>query len=183
MPALKRPEFQEGDKCTVNIVPCRIHHDGPTRVTKRYWNPVYDQKESTRTSQFRGRKLRGRLLRVPEGYEGVVVKSTDETLHTQPQLPSRGPTYTAIDDDLEIADHEEEDDDEPQEPVKLLKEMATFDDVVVWGHDHVPSGDDPFVKGLSEWIAFAENIHGVGKTVDTGKSEKSNEGHEIQSKS
>lgn len=32
-------DVQSADTCTVNILPCRIHHDGPTKVTKRYWSP------------------------------------------------------------------------------------------------------------------------------------------------
>ena len=27
---------------SMNILPCRIHHDGPVEVSKRYWNPVRD---------------------------------------------------------------------------------------------------------------------------------------------
>lgn len=27
---------------SMNILPCRIHHDGPVEVSKRYWNPVND---------------------------------------------------------------------------------------------------------------------------------------------
>src|ERR1700742_4530947 len=27
------------DSCTANVLPCRIHHDGRTKVTKRYWSP------------------------------------------------------------------------------------------------------------------------------------------------
>lgn len=31
---------------------------------------------------------------------------------------------------------------------------------MVWGHDALPAGDDPFVKGVEEWIAFAEMVSG-----------------------
>lgn len=30
------------DNCTPNIVPCKIHHDGPVEIPKRYWNPNKD---------------------------------------------------------------------------------------------------------------------------------------------
>lgn len=77
-----------------------------------------------------------------------------------------------MDDDLEIADEEEE----APEPVKLLEEMSTFEDVIVWGHDIVPTNEDPFVKGIEEWIHFAEAIHGApsdGSKVVDAEGEKS----------
>lgn len=52
--------------------------------------------------------------------------------------------------------------------MKVLDELSTFDEVVVWGHDQLPDQDDPFVRGVEEWIAFAEALH--GKTpVQEGK--------------
>ena len=67
------------------------------------------------------------------------------------------PKFTSVDEDIEI----EEEEEEPPEPVKTLEELATFDDVIVWGHDHIPNQDDTFVKGIEEWISFAEAIHGM----------------------
>lgn len=64
-----------------------------------------------------------------------------------------------MDEDIEIEDEEEE----APEPVKLLEEVSRFDDIVVWGHDRVPGSDDPFVKGIEEWISFSEAIHGSSK--------------------
>ena len=64
-----------------------------------------------------------------------------------------------MDEDIEI----EEEEEEPPEPVKVLEELSTFDEVIVWGHDQVPASEDPFVKGIEEWISFAEAIHGRPK--------------------
>jgi len=44
MLALRQPQTLP-DKCSVNVLPCRIHHDGPTKVTKRYWAPVVENGE------------------------------------------------------------------------------------------------------------------------------------------
>lgn len=30
-------------KIEVNILPCRIHRNGPSKVPKRYWSPVTEQ--------------------------------------------------------------------------------------------------------------------------------------------
>lgn len=57
-------------KCVPNILPCRIHHDGPVKASKRYWDPKVEN-DGTQTAYFRGRKLRGRGIVVSEGYRGA----------------------------------------------------------------------------------------------------------------
>jgi ribonuclease H2 subunit C len=42
--------------------------------------------------------------------------------------------------------------------VKLMETKTTFDEVVIWGHEIVPEDDDVYVKGVEEWIAFAEAV-------------------------
>lgn len=128
------------DKTSINILPCRINHNGPTKVTKRYWQPQTEA-DNIRTAHFRGRRLRGRVVRVPEKYLGLVLKATDKTI-----IESVLPT---------------EDDEEPElpEPVKVVEEVSTFDEIAIWGHDQVPASDDSLVKGIEEWTAFAEAIH------------------------
>lgn len=83
---------------TPNIIPCRVHHDGPVDSLDRYWMPVEDEKgtfdpklntlspwnseqsktkrtpqylDNTQTVHFRGRKLRGRRVALPDGYQGM----------------------------------------------------------------------------------------------------------------
>jgi ribonuclease H2 subunit C len=47
---------------------------------------------------------------------------------------------------------------EPEEPVKILEMNGTFEDLVVWGHEVLPAADDTFVKGVEEWLQFAEAV-------------------------
>lgn len=47
---------------------------------------------------------------------------------------------------------------EQEEPVKILEKQTTFDDFMVWGHEEVPAADDPFVKGVEEWLKMAEAV-------------------------
>lgn len=61
--------------------------------------------------------------------------------------------------DDSVSDHEDDDPDDTPEPVKILQSTATFDEITIWGHDMLPTADDPFVKGVEEWVAFAEAIH------------------------
>lgn len=49
-------------------------------------------------------------------------------------------------------------DEAAQDPVKILQTQATFDDIVVWGHENEPESDDLFVKAVDEWIKFAETV-------------------------
>ncbi|KAL4987626.1 ribonuclease H2 non-catalytic subunit-domain-containing protein [Aspergillus falconensis] len=150
-PQQKAPESKDtapSDNCTPNILPCRIHHDGPVESLSRYWTPTTDEKDF-QTAYFRGRRLRGRRVRIPEGYEGVVVTHTDREM----------PTGT----DHETVSEESERD----ESVKLLEKQATFGDYVVWGHEAIPAADDLFIKGVEEWVKFAEMMH-----IDKGGEKK-----------
>ena len=58
----------------------------------------------------------------------------------------------------------EDDDDEDvmdmgeQVEVRMLETTATFDELVIWGHEVVPGEDDEYVKGVEEWVAFAEVV-------------------------
>src|SRR5437763_1398465 len=89
MIALQRQQKEPLEKCSPNVLPCRIHYDGPSKVTKRFWSPSLETgkggrgtqsrfflhhadaaPDKTRTAYFRGRKLRGRPVNLPEGYEG-----------------------------------------------------------------------------------------------------------------
>lgn len=62
----------------------------------------------------------------------------------------------------EVVDSEDMDEEEVREAtteVSLLEEVAQFDEVVVWGHDALPNElEDPYARGLREWIAFARVV-------------------------
>ncbi|RMD45029.1 hypothetical protein DV735_g208, partial [Chaetothyriales sp. CBS 134920] len=89
-------------------------------------------------------------------------------------------TTTAADRELSrqaqsgVEEHDDSDVDEEREaePVKPLERVAGFQGITVWRHDHPPPSDDPFVKGLDEWIAFSHSIHGAKVSQD--KTEKAN---------
>lgn len=121
----------------------------------------------SQTAYFRGRKLKGKAVKIPSGYEGqsrftlssernsaeiclgLLLQSTSKTLPQE--KPQRAPSPE--DDDLMIVEQE----DEP-EPVKILELVGSFDDVLVWDHEAVPESDSAMVKGVEEWIRFAEAV-------------------------
>ncbi|PYI28380.1 ribonuclease H2 subunit C [Aspergillus indologenus CBS 114.80] len=132
------------DRFTPNILPCKIHYDGPVTTLNRYWEPQADEKEKdVQIAYFRGRRLKGRRVAIPEGYEGVIATRTDRVLP---------PTRNEDEADVEEV--------QPEEPVKILEKQGTFDEYMVWGHELVPAADDAFVKGVEEWIKLAEAMHG-----------------------
>ena len=55
----------------------------------------------------------------------------------------------------------EEDEDENEKPaeVKLAEEVGSFDEITVWSHESMPlETDDPYLKGVQEWMAFAKAV-------------------------
>lgn len=131
-------------KATPNVLPCRIQHDGPVSQSDSYWEPLQEP-DGKRVAYFRGRKLHGRALRLPEGYRGAVV---DKTEPPKPQGPRP--------DEPEVVDLEPED----EMPLGALETKAEFDDIVIWGHETVAdTNSDPYVRGVEEWMKLAEKIH------------------------
>jgi ribonuclease H2 subunit C len=56
----------------------------------------------------------------------------------------------------------EDGDDAEEVPVevKIAEQVGDFDEVVVWGHGgEVEADQDMFVRGMQEWVGFAEAMH------------------------
>ena len=150
-------------KCTPNLLPARINHNGPILSTLQYWKPSTDKK-GTQHAYFRGRHLYGTTLPLPENYTGAILNVTDKQL---PQPRKQAPVERSNEDE----DVGEEEDSLPVE-VKIAEQIGEFDEVVVWGHGgEVDGGQDMFVRGLREWVGFAESMH-----VDGDEEEKEQSG-------
>lgn len=133
---------EKSDSCIVNILPCRINHDGRMKITKRHWITSAES-DGTRTAHFRGRRLRGRVIRLPDQYQAFILNATDKTIVEPPPL---------VDDE----------DEEPEipEPVRIVEQVSKVEEMIIWGHDQVPAPDSILVRSVDEWVAFAEAIHG-----------------------
>ncbi|KAI4867967.1 ribonuclease H1 small subunit [Hypoxylon rubiginosum] len=131
---------------SVHLLPCRIHHDGKVGPVDAYWNPNEGQ-DKTRTAYLRGRKLHGKAVKLPEGYYGSVVEKSE------PKKPEK--TQEEMVEDVEMQDDQDE-----QPEMGVMQGKATFDELMVWGHESlVDSNEDPYLRGVEEWISFAEQIH------------------------
>ncbi|KAF2631262.1 ribonuclease H1 small subunit [Macroventuria anomochaeta] len=141
-------------KCTPNLLPARINHNGPINSTPRYWAPTTDEK-GTQHVHFRGRHLHGTTLPLPSNYTGAVLNITDKLA---PQTQTRTLPSTAT----ESTNHDDDEDMEQEllEEVKVAEQIGEFDSIVVWGHGGVvDEGSDMFVRGVREWVDFAEALH------------------------
>lgn len=165
----------KAEKCTPNLLPARLSHNGPVNDTARYWKPEIDEKgiqcqhspeatapqltsrPGTPHAYFRGRHLHGTPLALPSTHTGAVLQITDKNLsQAQPQP---------------VDDEDEEDEQETVE-VQIAEQIGEFDEVVVWGHGGpVEEGQDMFTRGMKEWIGFAEAMHGEDEEEE-GREEK-----------
>ena len=96
------------------------------------------------TAYFRGRKLYARQVKVPKGYKGVVMSRTERVLPS-PHL-----------------DDEDEDEDEKEIEVKVIEEVGEWDSIMVWGHEAVMDEEDPYVRGVEEWVGFSAAVSSLG---------------------
>ncbi|KAJ4329926.1 hypothetical protein N0V87_010449 [Didymella glomerata] len=141
----------DSKKFTPNLLPARINHNGPINNTQRYWAPTTDEK-GTQHVHFRGRHLHGTILPLPATHTGAILSITDKLA---PQAPTQlRETAEPLDDEDDEMEHES-----PEE-VKIAEQIGEFDEVVVWGHGGtVDEGSDMFVRGVREWVGFAESMH------------------------
>lgn len=154
-----------------NLLPCKIAHSGPIPTSQRHWNPLPTRSPKhhpdSHEVHFRGRKLHSKQLQLPDKYTGVVAQKTERRL-----LPPQGPQGPQGQRDEIEADQDQDQDEEENEEediqlpieVQILETNGTFDHVEIWAHEAVPEGEDVYVKGIEEWIGFAESVH----AYDTG---------------
>ena len=61
---------------------------------------------------------------------------------------------------LERKGGEQGEDEEQEEPeIKVMEEMAGFEEIIVWGHETVVDETDGYVRGVGEWLSWCDAIH------------------------
>ena len=165
-PAKRQDAFPQCEG--VAIEASRDNDESPAAKRRRLGaEPATSKTISTSTTAyFRGRRLRGHNIALPPGYEGVILSKTDRVLTLLG--PSRAEELRKMeerrlgygDDDEDV---EEDDDDvmgsSRQVDVRIMEELGRFDEVVVFGHEALPDeAEDVHVRGLREWIGFAEAV-------------------------
>ena len=93
---------------------------------------------------------------MPEGYQGLILEKTDKALSQQQNGAAMADRLRRMEEGEDDEDGETE--TEKSVEVKTMDQKAKFEEVVVWGHELVPEEDDDYVKGVQEWISFAEAV-------------------------
>lgn len=99
---------------------------------------------------------------MPAGYTGSVAGRAEAAKDITEQQKRNG-------GELEAEEEEEQENGEEFEKAQALEEVASFDKLVLWGHESLVEGDDPFVKGVEEWIGFADAVSPAFVDLGRGK--------------
>jgi len=133
-----------------------------------------DQESSitTHISYFRGRRLLGTHVHLPEGYTGHILTPSKSTTTTttaattalsqkQKQAAARHLYGDEDDDEDEQATENESEDEEKAMDVTNWESLAQFQDVMLWNHEvPVEVANDGIIRGIQEWIGFSHVMHG-----------------------
>ncbi|KAI1097067.1 ribonuclease H1 small subunit [Jackrogersella minutella] len=142
------PQEKIQNKAQVHLLPCRINHDGNVNPIDTYWNPDEGQ-DQVKTAYLRGRKLHGKAVKLPEGYYGSIAEKSG----------AKKSEESRKEEDM-IEDVEIQEEPEDQLEIRAMERKATFDELMIWNHETLAnSSDDPYLRGMEEWISFAEQIH------------------------
>ncbi|XP_050371081.1 uncharacterized protein LOC126789064 [Argentina anserina] len=119
----------------VHLLPCCIKFNGPCDVSN-YFKPKPTGMESeglkTQEAYFRGRKLQGACVSIPDGYSGFVLgkKSLDKR----------------------NASHRSDGNS------NCWEINAKYKSITYWNHDSVPSQDDALLRSF-HWLSVAKTMH------------------------
>ncbi|KAK8650315.1 hypothetical protein V6N13_139960 [Hibiscus sabdariffa] len=126
----------------IHHLPCCIKFNGPCSVSQ-YFKPKLKGMEidglAVEEAHFRGRKLQGTTISLPNGYSGYVLAKK-------------------ISGKRKSCDASEGNSDN-------WETKANFDKLTYWNHDSPPSKDDPFLRSF-HWFAVAEALHKPVKAED-----------------
>ncbi|GLT63054.1 hypothetical protein SLA2020_356470 [Shorea laevis] len=119
----------------VHQLPCAIKYDGPSSVSQ-YFKPkptgIEVEGLELQEAYFRGRKLQGTTIPIPQGYSGFVVGKKN--------IPKRKAS------DMSGGNS------------NCWEVNAKFPNVTYWNHDIVPSDDDAFLRSF-HWLSVAKVLH------------------------
>lgn len=78
-------------------------------------------------------------------------------LHVTDKQAPQAPTQHNVD---RTEDDDEDEVGELAVEVSVAEQVGAFEEFVVWGHgEKVDGGQDAFVRGVGEWVVWAESMH------------------------
>ncbi|KAL9098318.1 MAG: hypothetical protein Q9163_006004, partial [Psora crenata] len=85
-------------------------------------------------------------LKLSAGYQGIILKGGGKK-HSRNREHLR--EALGLEENGDIGDLRK---------LKTLQEVGSFDQIILWGHERLVGEDDAFVRGVDEWIEFAEAV-------------------------
>ncbi|XP_040266113.1 ribonuclease H2 subunit C [Bufo bufo] len=70
---LQLESLRSGVEESLHLLPCQIHRQGAAKV-EEFFSPAIRAAHGGKEVSFRGRKLRGQEVTLPDGYMGIVLK-------------------------------------------------------------------------------------------------------------
>ena len=146
-----------------HLLPATIHHNGPITYEPRHWTPTPSASTTppTSTSYFRGRRLQGRVLTLPDTHTGLVAQAHG-TATIEPAR--RGGASRAAG---ARGEHDQRPESGDRVPARELLPVATFERLTVWRHGEAGEGEegaevegqnDVHVRAVTEWMGFAAAV-------------------------
>ncbi|KAF3322502.1 ribonuclease H2 subunit C isoform X2 [Carex littledalei] len=119
----------------VHLLPCSVKHNGPSPVSD-YFKPRKTDVEvegmNVQEAFFRGRRLHGTTVPIPDGYSGYVLE--------KPQVGKRKK--------LQNSDGES----------NCWQSRGQFGNITYWNHDNMPSSDDAVLRSF-HWFPISDALH------------------------
>ncbi|CAA7394206.1 unnamed protein product [Spirodela intermedia] len=128
----------------VHLLPCVVKHDGPCPVSQYFKpRPTGAASDGLRVEEafFRGRKLQGASIPLPDGYSGFILSKEG-----RPGEEEEGGSSS-----------------------NLWVSRGQFKNLTYWNHDSLPSLDDPLHRCF-HWFSVADALHKPIRAVDVASS-------------
>ncbi|KMZ71765.1 hypothetical protein ZOSMA_175G00030 [Zostera marina] len=119
----------------VHLLPCIVRYNGPCPVSdyfKTNITGVEGDGLKVQEAYFRGRRIQGTAVPLPNGYHGYVLGKKDGVKGKE----------------LKGSDEESND----------WSSYAEFQNITYWNHDDMPSNDDPIMRCF-HWFTIADALH------------------------
>ncbi|KIJ55519.1 hypothetical protein M422DRAFT_199768 [Sphaerobolus stellatus SS14] len=172
-----------------HLMPFHINHTGPASLSTYFLvkpstpaseepneDTVLQRVKSRFTAAFRGRKMHGLKVDVPEGYTGIILEATGEgsstvtAIQKRPVSPKkstiRGGRTTrgsrTMEDDADDDDFEAEEmrDEDTAGPIRTLHATGKFTSFILWNPDvEVDEGQDEYLRSLTEYRTILSELH------------------------